>query len=271
MQDEKEDPYAPTYLYKDTRVTKLNHGGMILVETCDILPAVVDNPYLMGKIAYTITLRGIHSLGLSKCSSTKMILAVPDSMKDDERKIVVPMMIRGYVDAARASDSSVKDCQIFQNPWCLLGGTATVVCQPYEIVQPVDAIVGDVIVLTKPLGTTMALTISEWMKQPEKRSRLILAISEESVEKAHARAVDCMVRSNRIAAVLMRKVSRFNIYIKYDNNNNWGYQLNSFAISFMNNNNNNIIIIIIIIIYNKLFNLKKELGKPRKLINLSLD
>lgn len=189
-------------------MTKLDDvNGMMLVEAFGAIPAVVDDPRTMGRIAYAVAVGGVHSLGLARCSSTRMILAVSDKMKDDERRTVVPMTVRGYVDAARADcDVSVKDCRVLQNSCCLFGGTAAVVCHPYEIVQPVDATVGDVIVLTKPLGTMAALTVSEWMKQPEKRSRLLLTITEESVERARARAIDCMIRTNRVAAMLMRKV-----------------------------------------------------------------
>lgn len=207
MQDEKTNSYAPMYVHEDTRMTKLDEvGGMMLVETFDVIPAVVDDPYVMGKIAHAVALSGIHSLGLARCSSTRMILGISDVMKDDERKTVASRTMQGYIDAAKAADTSVKECQIFQNPWCLFGGTATVVCYPYEIVQPVDATVGDVIVLTKPLGTTVALTVSEWMQQPEKKSKLMLTITEESVERARSRAIDCMIRTNRVAAMLMRKV-----------------------------------------------------------------
>lgn len=211
-QDEKTSPYTPTCDRKDTRVTRLDaYGGMLLVETFNIIPPLVDDPYVMGKIAYAVVLGGIHSLGVAQCPSIRIILGISDVMKDDERKTVVPMTIRGFVDAAKAAETSVKDCQVFQNPWCLFGGTATTLCYPHEIVEPVDATAGDVIVLTKPLGTMVALTVSEWMKQPEKKSRLILAITEESVERARSRAVDCMMRTNQIAAALMRKVGFYQI------------------------------------------------------------
>lgn len=202
---------------KDIRVSKLDNGGMILVETFNIIPPLVDDPYVMGKITYAVVLGGIHSLGLAQCSSTKMILGISDAMRDDERKTVMPMMIRGFMDAAKAAETPVKDCHVFQNPWCLFGGTATALCYPHEIVQPVDATVGDVIVLTKPLGIAVALAVSEWMKQPEKKSRLLLTITEESVEKARSRAVDCMMRTNQVAATLMRKVVLFVVISDFKN------------------------------------------------------
>ena len=47
------------------------------------------------------------------------------------------------------------------NPWCTIGGVATTVCQPNEFIIPDSAVVGDVLVLTKPLGTQVKfLTLS---------------------------------------------------------------------------------------------------------------
>ncbi|XP_036138694.1 inactive selenide, water dikinase-like protein [Monomorium pharaonis] len=206
IEDEKRNPCTPMCVPEDTRVTKLDEvSDMMLVEAFNVIPAVVDDPYVMGKIAYAVALNGIYSLGVTRCSSTRLVLGVSDDMKDNERKTVVSRTAQGYKDTAETEDTFVGDCRVFRNPWCLFGGTATVLCHPYEIVQPVDATIGDVIVLTKPLGTAVALTASEWMRQPEKRCKLMLTISEESVERARSRAVDCMMRTNRVAAMLMRK------------------------------------------------------------------
>ena len=43
------------------------------------------------------------------------------------------------------------------NPWLIVGGVATAVCTQNEIIIPENAIVGDVLVLTKPLGTQVRL------------------------------------------------------------------------------------------------------------------
>ena len=39
------------------------------------------------------------------------------------------------------------------NPWLSVGGVATSICRPDEYILPDSALVGDVLVLTKPLGT----------------------------------------------------------------------------------------------------------------------
>ena len=43
--------------------------------------------------------------------------------------------------------------QTMINPWMMIGGVATSICSQEEYLVPDRAAVGDVLVLTKPLGT----------------------------------------------------------------------------------------------------------------------
>lgn len=74
-------------------------------------------------------------------------------------------------------------------------------CPRYHIVlfyRPNKANVGDVLVLTKPLGTHIACVAMQWLyEDKEKWSRLKVAISEEDAEKAYRRALASMTRFNR--------------------------------------------------------------------------
>lgn len=60
-----------------------------------------------------------------------------------------------------------------------------------------NAVVGDVIVLTKPLGTQVAVNAHQWLEQPERWNRIKLIVSEDDVNKAYQRAMDSMSRLNR--------------------------------------------------------------------------
>merc|ERR1719184_348828 len=77
---------------------------------------------------------------------------------------------------------------------------ATTVCQPNEFIIPDSAVVGDVLVLTKPLGTQVCVNAHQWLDQPERWNRIKLVVSEEDVKKAYQRACDSMARLNRTAA-----------------------------------------------------------------------
>jgi len=68
-----------------------------------------------------------------------------------------------------------------------------------------DAVPGDVLVLTKPLGSKIAVTILNWMDIPEQWSRLHMIISEEDCRKAYLRGMDTTNRLNGNALGLMMK------------------------------------------------------------------
>lgn len=56
---------------------------------------------------------------------------------------------------------------------------------------------GDVLVLTKPLGTQVAVNAHQWLDQPDRWNRIKLVVSEEDVRKGYQRAMDSMARLNR--------------------------------------------------------------------------
>lgn len=63
--------------------------------------------------------------------------------------------------------------------------------------RPDCAVVGDVLVLTKPLGTQVAVNAHQWLDQPERWNRIKLVVSEDDVRKAYQRAMDSMARLNK--------------------------------------------------------------------------
>jgi selenophosphate synthase len=66
------------------------------------------------------------------------------------------------------------------------------------VFSPDNAVVGDVLVLTKPLGTQVAVNAHQWLDQPERWNRIKLVVSEDDVRKAYQRSMDSMARLNRI-------------------------------------------------------------------------
>merc|ERR1719347_1664989 len=115
--------------------------------------------------------------------------------------------MKGFKDAAKEAGTRVSGGQTVLNPWLMMGGCATSICAPEEYIVPDAAIVGDVLVLTKPLGTGIALNCNQWIQNEnqEKINKLKMIVSEEDTKKAYKRAVEVMGRSNRIAARLLHK------------------------------------------------------------------
>lgn len=61
----------------------------------------------------------------------------------------------------------VRGGQSVLNPWPILGGVAQSVVLENEVILPESAVAGDVLVLTKPLGTQVAVNLHQWLSQPE--------------------------------------------------------------------------------------------------------
>ena len=63
--------------------------------------------------------------------------------------------------------------------------------------RPDNAEDGDVLVLTKPLGTQIAVNAHQWMEQPERWKTICQHVSKEDVVKAYQRAMSSMARLNK--------------------------------------------------------------------------
>lgn len=135
------------------QVTPLRHGGLCLVQTTDFFYPLVDDPYMMGKIACANVLSDLYAMGVTECDNMLMLLGVSTKMTEKERDVVIPLIMRGFKDSALEAGTTVTGGQTVVNPWCTIGGVASTVCQPNEYIVPDNAVVGDVLVLTKPLGT----------------------------------------------------------------------------------------------------------------------
>jgi len=66
------------------------------------------------------------------------------------------------------------------------------------VYRPDNAMVGDVLVMTKPLGTQVAANAYQWLDVPDKWNRIKLVVGEDDVRKACQRAMYSMCRLNRI-------------------------------------------------------------------------
>ncbi|KAK2086668.1 Selenide, water dikinase 2 [Saguinus oedipus] len=185
----------------DSRVIPLRHGGLSLVQTTDFFYPLVEDPYMMGRTACANVLSDLYAMGITECDML-MLLSVSQGMSEEEREKVTPLMVKGFRDAAEEGGTAVTGGQTVVNPWIIISGVATVVCQPNEFIMP-SAVVGDVLVLTKPLGTQVAVNAHQWLDNPERWNKVKMVISREEVELAYQEAMFNMATLNRTAAGLM--------------------------------------------------------------------
>jgi selenide,water dikinase len=187
-------------LWENSSVVKLNEE-IALLNTLDFFTPIIDEPEIQGKIAACNVSSDIYAMGVTRIANILSIMAFPPKMP----KTIAVGLLKGFADFCREMNAPVVGGHTIMNPWPILGGAATGVSNPKNIVYTRGAKVGDVIVLTKPLG--IEPTMAAYRLRKDKRGRSFLKdISAEVIEGAIAEAVELMTTSNRPVAEAMQEV-----------------------------------------------------------------
>uniref|UniRef100_A0A2K5IMK4 selenide, water dikinase n=1 Tax=Colobus angolensis palliatus TaxID=336983 RepID=A0A2K5IMK4_COLAP len=134
-------------------VILLRHGGLSLVQTMDFFYPLVEDPYTMGCIACA------SAMGITECDNMLTLLSLSQSVSEEEHEQIMPLMIKGFRDATEEGGTAVTGRQMVVSSWLIICGVATMVFRPSAFIMPNNAAVGDVLVLTKPLGTQVAVNM----------------------------------------------------------------------------------------------------------------
>jgi len=191
----------------DASVTPIpDKPGTSLAQTTDFFYPLVDDPYMQGRIACANVLSDLYAMGVVNCHNMLMLLAVSKDMTDTERDVVIPLMMRGFQDTAQEAGCLVTGGQTVLNPWVTIGGVASTVCSDGDIIMPEGAVDGDVLLLTKALGTQVAVNAHQWMEEEGDRWDKIKHLTTRDEVKAAYRATTLsMARLNLTGAKLMHK------------------------------------------------------------------
>ena len=161
---------------------------------------------MQGRIACCNTLSDIYAMGIDRVDHMLMILGVSLKMSESEREIVTREMIRGFNDCASEANTMITGGQSIMNQWPIIGGVANVMCHEDEYTRPNLGEPGDILVLTKPLGTQVAVNLKEWLgEKNDKWSKSEQFISEEEAKEAYFLAMESMAHLNKDSAKLMKK------------------------------------------------------------------
>lgn len=192
----------------DSAVIPLSrHNNLFLVQTVDFFYPLIDDPYLMGKIAFANVVSDIYATGVTTIDKIKMIISAPTNFTDKQRDIVLPLIIKGFNDSAAQIKTTVDIDWMAINPWCIIGGIATSICHESEILFPTEAKADDILLLTKPLGTQLATNSYIWMNEDSDEWKKLNSgkVTKEDVLKMYQAAVRSMSFLNKTAAELMHK------------------------------------------------------------------
>jgi selenide,water dikinase len=125
----------------------LLRDGLALVQTVDLLTPMVEDPYTFGRIAAANSLSDVYAMGGTPLTVLN-IVGFPGPM--DKR--VLAEILRGGQDTVTESGAVIAGGHTFNEKEIKFGLSVTGTIDPKRIVTNAAARVGDVLVLTKPLG-----------------------------------------------------------------------------------------------------------------------
>jgi selenide, water dikinase len=183
--------------------------GHYVISTTDFFFPLVDSPYLQGRIGAANVLSDLYAEGVERCDFVLMLLAACRDMPPEQRSICTQEMVRGFRDACSEAETTITGGQTVLNPWPIIGGVATSVVTKDGYISSDGAQPGDVLVLTKPLGTQVAVNVHEWRNRVNNKfwnnivEKNLLTV-EEAEDMMHA-AVCSMARLNKMGGSFMLK------------------------------------------------------------------
>jgi len=135
-----------------------------LVQTVDFFTPVVDDPYLYGQIAAANALSDVYAMGGRPLTALN-ILGVPG---DQLPAAAVARILQGGAAKAREARCALMGGHTIKSPEPIYGLSVTGMVHPDHLLTNASARPGDLLVLTKPLGTGIVTTgIKQGLASPE--------------------------------------------------------------------------------------------------------
>ena len=166
--------------YDDAGVYLLDGGQQALVQTVDILTPIADDPQEFGQIAAANSLSDVYAMG-GRPISALSIVCFPEKESPD----VLEAILRGGLEKMSEAGCTVIGGHSVRDEDLKFGYAVTGLVNPARVWRNAGARAGDVLVLTKPLGTGVLATA---LKQGR------------AADGEMAAAVASMSRLNRAAA-----------------------------------------------------------------------
>ena len=169
----------------DAAVYRLN-DDLALVQTVDFFTPVVDDPYTYGAIAAANALSDVYAMGGDVLLALN-IAAMPEDLPLD----IVQRIFAGGADKAAEAGIVIAGGHTVTDDEPKYGLVVTGTIHPDRILTKAGAQPGDVLYLTKPIGTGVITT----------------ALKAQAAEPEHVEAaIASMLRLNRNASRLIREV-----------------------------------------------------------------
>jgi len=183
--------------------------GLTVVSTIDFFYPLVDDPYNQGRIGAANVLSDLYSCGVTEIMSVLMILSASSQMTKEQQLIVTRLMMQGFADTVREAGSKVAGGQSVINEFPMIGGAAFGISRSESPYVPKNAKPGDVLILTKPLGSQILVNVNQYYMNKDDKWKTLATerklITEDQIEEIYQQGIHYMCQLNKTAATLMLK------------------------------------------------------------------
>lgn len=131
--------------------------GLAMVQTLDFFPPLVDDPYTFGRIAATNALSDLYAMNARPVTALN-IVGFPDNELPLE---ILGEILRGGGDTVALAGASLLGGHSVRDAEIKYGLSVTGLADPKAILTNASARPGDLLVLTKPLGTGFVTTANK--------------------------------------------------------------------------------------------------------------
>jgi len=138
-------------------------SGPALVQTVDFFTPIVDDPFTYGQIAAANALSDVYAMG-GRPVTALAIAGFPDGVLDAD---TIGQVFRGGFDKLREAGVALLGGHTVRDPEVKFGYAVTGAIDPDRILTNAGAKAGDVLLLTKPLGTGILGTAIKFGRAPE--------------------------------------------------------------------------------------------------------
>lgn len=172
--------------FEDAGVYKIT-DDIAIVQTIDFFTPIVNDPYAFGQIAAANSLSDIYAMGATPRTALNMVCFSPKKFGI----AVLKEIIRGGADKIREAGVSLLGGHSVDDEEVKYGLAVTGTVHPNKIIKNEGALPGDILILTKPLGTGI---LNTGIKGD--------IVTGQAVEKL----IEVMARLNKKAAEVMLSV-----------------------------------------------------------------
>ncbi len=169
-----------------------------LVSTIDFFTPIADDPVDFGRIAACNAASDAFATGAIDNIGCLVILGLPRELIEQAEPI-----LRGMRSAIEGMDGSIVGGHTVLNPWPLAGGAITATAHPSNLLSSATAQPGDLLYLTKPLGTQPAM--GAMRVSDGKFVETVARTAPRPIDRIGKEAIDWMTTPNADAARVVRQ------------------------------------------------------------------